>query len=136
MQRPLPQPETLKGLHVLVVDAAGASREIIEIMLECAGAAITVSASIPDAAAVLRERTPDVVITRVSRDGFDGTAMLDEIRALPAPARDTPVVALTPGGDRYSARRLGVTGFRGHVTTPVDPRELCRVVLDVAGRRS
>jgi CheY-like chemotaxis protein len=73
---------------------------------------------------------PDVVVSDIAMPGMDGYEFLQKLREL-IPARggrEVPVIALTAcasGQDRDLALQAG---FDRHLTKPVDPAELVRVI--------
>jgi CheY-like chemotaxis protein len=77
--------------------------------------------------------TPDAIVTDIAMPERDGYWLLGQVRALPS-ARDLPVVAVTAHGERHRPERTLGAGFQAHVRKPVDPWELCRVLVSVTRR--
>ena len=102
-------------------------------MLRYCGALVTLAVSASDALRMLGRVTPDVVVTDIAMPERDGYWLLHELRALPA-GRDLPVVAITGHTDRHRPERTLDAGFRAHVRKPIDPWELCRVLVSVTRR--
>lgn len=125
--------DALIGVHVLVVDDDEDSREIIQTVLRYCGALVTLAASATDALRTLGRVTPDVVVSDIAMPGRDGYWLLHQVRALPS-GRDLPVVAITGHADRHRPERTLDAGFQAHVRKPVDPWELCRVLISVTRR--
>jgi CheY-like chemotaxis protein len=125
--------DALVGVHVLVVDDDGDSREIIQTVLHYCGALVTLAASAPEALRVLDRVTPDVVVSDIAMPERDGYWLLRELRALPSAER-LPVVAITAHGELHRPERTLGAGFRAHVRKPIDPWELCRVLVSVTRR--
>ncbi|MFZ1219312.1 MAG: ATP-binding protein [Chthoniobacterales bacterium] len=122
--------EHLRGLNVMVVDDEPSVRELLGLTLAKCGASVTPAASVGEALAVLPNLRPDVVVSDIAMPGMDGYEFLLKLRELvPARAgREVPVIALTAcasGQDRDLALRAG---FDRHLTKPVDPAELVRVI--------
>jgi PAS domain S-box-containing protein len=122
--------EHLRGLNVMIVDDEPSVRELLGLTLAKCGASVTPAASVEDALAVLPNLRPDVVVSDIAMPGMDGYEFLQKLREL-LPARggrEVPVIALTAcasGQDRDLALQAG---FDRHLTKPVDPAELVRVI--------
>ena len=122
--------EHLRGLNVMVVDDEPSVRELLGLALAKCGASVTPAASVEDALAVLSNLHPDVVVSDIAMPGMDGYEFLQKLREVVPPrgGRPVPVIALTAcasGQDRDLALQAG---FDRHLTKPVDPAELVRVI--------
>ena len=125
--------DALVGVHVLVVDDDEDSREIIQTVLRYCGALVTLTASAAEALRTLGHVTPDVVVSDIAMPEHDGYWLLRELRTLPS-GRSIPVVAITAHGERHRPERTLDAGFQAHVRKPIDPWELCRVLVSVTRR--
>jgi PAS domain S-box-containing protein len=131
--------EHLRGLHVMVVDDELSVRELLALALAKCGAAVTLAASVEEALAVLPNLSPDVVVSDIAMPGMDGYEFIHKLRELAQSrsGREVPVIALTAcasGQDRDLALQAG---FERHLTKPVDPAELVRVIAQShSARRS
>jgi CheY-like chemotaxis protein len=118
---------------VLAVDDDRETRELITTILGHHGATVVTARSTADAMAQLRGRRFDCVVTDLGMPVEDGVSLarrLQEDAALAA----LPIIALTAFArpvDRDTTQR---TGFRAHVTKPVEPYELVRTIAGVVGR--
>jgi CheY-like chemotaxis protein len=66
---------------------------------------------------------------------LDGVAATRAIRALPAPACFTPVIALTANADPEDARAYLAAGMRSVVEKPIKPERLLLALSDaISGR--
>jgi PAS domain S-box-containing protein len=122
--------EHLRGLHVMVVDDELSVRELLALTLAKCGASVTLAASVEEALAMLPNLSPDVVVSDIAMPGMDGYEFIHKLRQLVQPrnGREVPVIALTAcasGQDRDLALQAG---FERHLTKPVDPAELVRVI--------
>ncbi|MFL6519997.1 MAG: ATP-binding protein [Chthoniobacterales bacterium] len=122
--------EHLRGLHVMVVDDELSVRELLALTLAKCGAAVTLAASVEEALAVLPNLSPDVVVSDIAMPGMDGYEFIEKLRELvqSRSGREVPVIALTAcasGQDRDLALQAG---FERHLTKPVDPAALVRVI--------
>jgi CheY-like chemotaxis protein len=130
----LEPPGLLDGVHVLLIEDERDARELIQAVLEYAGALVTVAPSARAGLTVLETVRPDVLVSDIRMPGADGFWLIRRIRALPA-TRDIPALAITGLSSRDDRRRALEEGFQAHLAKPVDPWELCRVVGDLAARR-
>ncbi len=123
---------TLRGVRVLVVDAAADQREMLTAVLEHLGAVVTTAMSVVEALGHVEREPPDLVISDVCLPGEDGFSLVSRLRARPPDAgKDLPVIALT-GYDapRDHARALEM-GFRAHLTKPVSLDDLLATIASV-----
>lgn len=123
-------PEHLRGLNVMVVDDELSVRELLALTLAKCGASVTLAASVQEALDSLANLSPDVVVSDIAMPGMDGYEFIHKLRELvrPRDGREVPVIALTAcasGQDRDLALQAG---FDRHLTKPVDPAELVRVI--------
>ena len=72
---------------------------------------------------------PDVVLLDIGLPGIDGYEVARRLRATSTPSA---LVALTGYGQEEDRARALVAGFDRHLTKPVEPAVLARVLSDVA----
>ncbi|MEZ4405600.1 MAG: ATP-binding protein [Polyangiales bacterium] len=128
--RPVECPAELDGLRVLVVDDEPDTRELMELVLQGAGAQVTTAC---DAAqgfdALVRER-PDVLVSDIGMPGGDGYALIRRVRALPtAEGGATPAIAVTAYAQGEDQRRALEAGFDRHLCKPVDAPTLTAALV-------
>jgi len=128
--------DTLQGLNILVVDDEVDGREMVACILEQFGATVYQADAPRAAIEVIREHTPDLMISDIAMPGEDGYSLMRRVRSLGAEApRNIPAIALTAftrGVDRARALRAG---FDLHIGKPLDPMALVSAVRDLAGQR-
>ncbi len=110
--------------RILVVDDDQAIRDMIRMVLENEGYAVTCA---DDGFAALRavERTePDCVVLDVMMPGMDGHAVLGRIRG--GDQSGLPVVMLTAHADDDQAWQAWTAGVDYFLAKPFDPEELLR----------
>ncbi|URI17063.1 response regulator [Brevundimonas albigilva] len=73
-------------------------------------------------------RPLDLVLMDVRMPGMDGLAATRAIRALAAPARDIPVLAVTADAMPEDAARCLAAGMDGHLPKPVTQARLYEAV--------
>jgi PAS domain S-box-containing protein len=124
---------SLAGVSVLVVDNEQDARELIAVVLRAAGATVTTAGDAIEALDVLAATTQRVLISDIGMPEIDGYELIRRVRNLAGARGATiPAVALT-AYSREQDRRLALeAGFQTHVSKPVEPAELVRVVLGLA----
>jgi PAS domain S-box-containing protein len=131
---PPPAAPRLDGLSVLVVDDEEDARGIIDQLLRDQGAKVTTAESAAEALDRFSAAKPDVIVSDIGMPDRDGYAFIREVRALPANRGGrTPAIALTAYARREDARRAFAAGFQTHVSKPVEPARLVRMVANAAG---
>ena len=129
--------DSLKGIHVLLVEDDDDSRALLETVLHYCGALVTAVASAQDAMHTLQRVKPDVLLSDISMPHQDGYWLIREIRALPADRGGAmPAIAVTALGHPHDVGRTLAAGFQAHLRKPVDPWELARAIASLAGRKA
>jgi predicted PurR-regulated permease PerM/ActR/RegA family two-component response regulator len=133
----LPSRLPLAGIHVLVVDDDDDAREVIAATLASSGCEVSVATSSKEALALSRLRQLDVIVSDLEMPIEDGFHLMRELRLREAGGPPTgpmipPVVALSGHGTEEDRARSIAAGFQRHLTKPVDPVELARVIVELA----
>lgn len=140
-----PAANALAGVYVLIVDDQEDAREMLQLLLEDYGAAVTAYGAAEPAMAALRAAPsaswPDVLLSDIALgDDVDGYALLREVRTLET-LRDTPLEARLPaialsGYARAEDRtRALLAGFQLHLSKPTESGELVTAILSVIHAR-
>ncbi len=125
----------LSGVTVLVVDDQEDARELIQRVLEGAGADVITADGAAVAIELVEARKPDVLVSDIGMPDADGFELLRSVRALGiARGGRVPAIALTAFARSEDRTRALRAGFAVHVSKPVDPAELVATVVSVAGR--
>ncbi|HEY4284663.1 MAG TPA: ATP-binding protein [Chthoniobacterales bacterium] len=128
--------ESLRGLHVMVIDDDAGVRDVVALTLAKCGASVTVASSVEDALNLLPNLAPDVVVSDISMPDVDGYEFLRQFRAMTGPKAVTvPVIALTAYGSEHDRDVALNAGFDRHLSKPIDPSELVRTVIDSRARK-
>ena len=127
-----PQPRSLIGVMVLVVDDEPDAREPLRRMLEAAGAEVVAVASADGALEVVLRQRPDVLVSDIAMPGRDGYDLLRSIRKLP-PGRGgrVPAIALTAYAASETRDRALAVGFDAHLSKPVEPAVLIAAITSL-----
>jgi len=121
----------LGGRKLLVVDDEADVRDVLSHVLGRYGARVTTAASVEEALAHFDAERPDMVVSDIGMAGEDGYALLERVRTLRGhDGRPVPVVAVTAYAMPVDAARIRESGFRAHLTKPVDPRVVVETVLN------
>jgi PAS domain S-box-containing protein len=128
-------PAELVGLKVLVLDDEPDCRELVQVVLERAGAVVIPASNVTEALDEIRRQRPDAIVSDIGMPGEDGYAFIQKLRTLP---RDeggrTPAVALTAFARGEDRRKALLAGFQNHAAKPIEAQELLVVVANLAGR--
>ena len=118
--------DSLKGVHVLLVEADRLSAELIGAVLDHCGALTATATTTEAAMRVMRQIRADVIVADVDSD--DVQALLARIRALkPEEGGTVPVVALALESTRGDMA-AHLSGYDGVIAKPLSPWDLCRML--------
>jgi signal transduction histidine kinase/CheY-like chemotaxis protein len=131
---------TLEGVHVLLVEDAEDTRELVAAVLEQHGATVVAVDSVAGAREALARAMPNVLISDIGMRGEDGYTLIREVRRRTDAMRVLPAVALTAYASADDRRRALREGYDVHVAKPVEPEQLvamlAELVRDAAGGRA
>ncbi|KTT21055.1 GGDEF/EAL domain-containing response regulator [Pseudacidovorax intermedius] len=120
----VPPPSPLLSSTLMMVDDDPLMTDLVQTYLEEAGYTRFIATQEPaDAAALLRQHRPELLLLDLVMPGISGFEILEQVRADEA-LRHLPVIVLTAASDPASklrALQLGATDF---LAKPVDPSEL------------
>ncbi|HVR12117.1 MAG TPA: ATP-binding protein, partial [Thermoanaerobaculia bacterium] len=119
--------EAVAARRVLVVEDNIDTAETLRDLLELSGFEVELAGSGGDGVAAARRFHPDVVLCDLGLPGMNGYEVANALRRDPAtaPAR---LIALTGYGGDEDRRRSREAGFDIHLTKPVDPGVLRRLL--------
>ena len=127
--------DSLKGVHVLLVEDDDDSRALLQTILQYSGALVTAVASAREAVSTLERVKPDLLLSDLSMPHEDGYWLIRQVRALPGDRGGVmPAIAITALGHPHGVDRTLTAGFQAHLRKPVDPWELARTIATLAGR--
>jgi signal transduction histidine kinase/ActR/RegA family two-component response regulator len=130
-----PAQPRLDRVKALVVDDHEDSRRFVQSALTDSGAEVLVADSADAALEILGRTYVDVLVSDIGMPGADGYDLIARVRELEREhGGRIPAVALTAyAGEDDRDRALGA-GFSAHVTKPVSPAGLVRIVAQAIGR--
>jgi CheY-like chemotaxis protein len=125
----------LDGLDILVLDDEADARDVVQRLLEDAGANVTTAATAGDAIALLnRGLTPDIILSDIGMPELDGYDFMRRVRGMNGAIAEVPAAALTALARVEDRKRALMAGYQTHLAKPVDPAELVAMVASLTGR--
>jgi len=123
-------------LDLLVADDHPVNRQFMQILLRRMGHQVRLAEHGAQAVDEVRSRVPDLVFMDLHMPELDGLAATRQLRALPPPAGQVPIVALT--ADVYTATRERVTaaGMDQFLSKPVRPDDIEALLSRLFGARA
>ncbi|HEY9734706.1 MAG TPA: ATP-binding protein, partial [Trichocoleus sp.] len=123
----------LSGLRILVVDDDTDTRDFVAFLLEQAGARVMPCPSAGEALGVFTQFQPDVLVSDIGMPEADGYSFIQRIRALPPDQGGRiPAIALTAYAGELDQRQALQAGFQRHISKPVEPEVLVRLIVTLA----
>ena len=119
---------------MLVVDDNRDAAESLGMLLEMENCKVSVAFDGPQALEALDTFKPDIALLDIGMPGMDGYELARRIRATPR-GRNLVLVALTGWSQADDKKRATDAGFDEHLTKPVDPDLLSRVLNRMDPRR-
>jgi len=120
------QAEAVAGLggHVLIVDDNATNRMVAQTLVEMFGCTVQTAEDGVEAVEAVGRDHFDAILMDIRMPRMDGVGATRAIRALPGPARATPVIALTANADPDDARRYLAAGMASVVEKPIKAERL------------
>jgi CheY-like chemotaxis protein len=127
--------DSLVGVHALVVDADQACRDLLSAILRYCGALVTTTTSANEALNVMSIAKCDVIVVDLALRGDRGVDLIRRVRGL-KPEQGGVVRAIALSGQDQDREAAVMAGFDAHLTKPIEPWTLCRLVstLVLGGR--
>ncbi|MFN7451390.1 MAG: response regulator [Alphaproteobacteria bacterium] len=132
---PLPKPESLRGLQVLIVDDVAANCMLVGERLELVGMRCISCTSSEKALELMRDAAAaghpfDMAIFDYLMPGMDGETLGKTIKRTPE-LSSTILVMLTSSGAAGYTRQFREAGFNGYLSKPVRAQELVELLAAV-----
>jgi PAS domain S-box-containing protein len=125
----------LEDVKVLVVDDEADSREFISTVLKECQAQVIVVSSAQEALQMLKQWTPDVLISDIGMPEENGYSLIRKVRSLsPEKGGNIPAAALTAYAGVEDRMQAIQAGFQLHLPKPIEPAELAIVVASLVNR--
>jgi signal transduction histidine kinase/ActR/RegA family two-component response regulator len=132
---PVDSKALLADVVVMVVDDEADARDLVQRLLEDAGARVSACDTAQAALQTIQAGlVPDVIVSDVAMPEQDGYDFMKRVRQMEAPMSTVPAAALTALARVADRRRALLAGFQTHLTKPVDPNELVATVASLVRR--
>jgi CheY-like chemotaxis protein len=116
--------------QLLVVEDDPDTLEMLKATLEARGFGVKTCESAAEMLECAAETTADLLISDIGMPEMDGFEMIKRLRKLAA-FRHVPAIALSGYASQKDARTAMAAGFDAHVSKPVDPKELLKLVEEL-----
>ncbi|MFL6336197.1 MAG: PAS domain S-box protein [Pyrinomonadaceae bacterium] len=117
------EPCAERTCHVLLVDDAPDTLEMLKVAFESRGYATTACATPEEALSVAESGRFDIIVSDIGLPRIDGYELIARLHEMPH-LREVPALALTGYAAQRDAEAALAAGFDAHVPKPVDPAEL------------
>jgi len=124
----------LDGVRVLVVEDDRECRELLQVILENAGAQVTPASSVRDAIDTVTTCEPDVLVSDIGMPGEDGFALIRKIRNLDGAIAKIPALALTGYEQTAGSDAVRPERFQQIAVKPIDPQALVEIVAGLVSK--
>jgi signal transduction histidine kinase/ActR/RegA family two-component response regulator len=122
----------LDDLRVLVVEDDRECRELVQVILENAGAQVTSVSSAHEAIDTLMTSRADVLVSDIGMPEEDGFALIAKVRSLEGTVAEIPALALTGYAQSSTSDALTPGRFQQIALKPIEPRQLVAMVAALA----
>jgi CheY-like chemotaxis protein len=120
--------------HILLVEDNALVIGALRLLLEETGHRVSDASTIADAARVLSDDPPDVVLLDLTLGGEDGLSLMTVIGA--RVGQRPIVVALTGHDDPATFERCRIAGCRAVLVKPIQPMKLKSQIAEWLGERA
>ncbi|HLO93996.1 MAG TPA: ATP-binding protein, partial [Burkholderiaceae bacterium] len=122
-----PTPLPARPLHVLIADDNEEAAQSLSALLQMQGHRVSCAYDGVQAVAAFRADPADVCLLDIGMPLQDGKEVARAIRALPGGERPV-LIAITGWGQEADRREAIAAGFDHHLTKPVDPEHVLRLI--------
>lgn len=123
-------PALLAGTSIVVADDHADSAELLQLVLQAAGADVRTAGCGQEVLDLLGTFEPDAFLLDITLPDMDGYELLTAIRALPGFAQ-TPAVAVTGHDAERDGARGSAAGFSAHILKPFRRDALLHLVAEL-----
>jgi CheY-like chemotaxis protein len=119
-----------RAAHVLVVDDNATNRMVAEALCEMFDCTSECAEDGVEAVEAARTGRFDLILMDIRMPRMDGVEATRAIRALPGPAGQVPIIALTANADPEDAKTYLANGMHSVVEKPIKPEKLLAAMSD------
>ncbi len=120
--------QPIRGARVLLAEDNLVNQQVAMAFLTLAGLQVTVANTGVEAVDLVKRETFDVVLMDMQMPDMDGLEATRVIRDLPQGA-ELPILAMTAAAMDEDKQECLAAGMSAHVSKPIDPQDLARVLL-------
>lgn len=125
---PADSPSGMVGRHVLVVEDHAVSRKVVGLLLQSMGHRVSFAENGVQGLAMAASGHFDLVLMDIHMPEMDGFTCTRKIRALPGPAGQVPVVALTTDLRGSVLEQAQLAGMQRVLSKPLQKSQLATVL--------
>ena len=129
-----PRPLPSRPVHVLIADDNEEAAQSLSALLEMQGHRVSCAYDGEQAVAAFRADPADVCLLDIGMPLQDGKEVARAIRALPG-GQHPVLIAITGWGQEADRREAIAAGFDHHLTKPVDPEHVLRLIAAARPRQ-
>jgi signal transduction histidine kinase/ActR/RegA family two-component response regulator len=122
------EPTSHDAIHLLVADDNATNRFVASRLLEMFGCTLELVEDGAQALEAATNRRFDLILMDIKMPVLDGVAATRAIRALPGPAGQVPILALTANADDRDADEYRAAGMNGVAQKPIQPDALLNAI--------
>ena len=134
-----PEPICISGMHILAAEDNDMSAEILQLLLEDAGASVTIvkdGQQLVDQFQDSRPGTYDCILTDIMMPVMDGYEATRQIRSMNrADASQIPIIALTANVFAEDMHKAISVGMNAHISKPFDIQQLTDCIRDLSCKK-
>lgn len=113
--------------HLMIIEDDADTLEMLRATLETHGFRVTACESAAETLRLAPENAVDLIISDIGMPNMDGFEMIRRLRELENYER-VPAIALSGYASRKDVNAALAAGFDAHISKPVDPRELLKLI--------
>jgi PAS domain S-box-containing protein len=113
--------------HLMIIEDDPDTLEMLRATLETHGFRVTACESAAESLRLAPENAVDLIISDIGMPNMDGFEMIRRLRELENYER-VPAIALSGYASRKDVNAALAAGFDAHMSKPVDPRELLKLI--------
>lgn len=122
----------LANLRILLVDDEKDARDVVEFILEQAGAKVIVAPSAREALTAFSQSKINLIVSDIGMPLMNGYMLIQQIRNMPAEqGGQVPAIALTAYAGEIDRQQAIAAGFQQHITKPVESEELIKAIVNL-----
>ncbi|MBD2080749.1 PAS domain S-box protein [Leptolyngbya sp. FACHB-17] len=122
----------LQGVQVLVVDDEVDNLELVQFILEEAGATVISVSRATEALERVQQSNPHLIVADIGMPEVDGYTLIQCVRELPPEqGGEIPAIALTAYAGDVNQRQALAAGFQWHLSKPVNPEALVQAIAEL-----